>query len=107
MVLHHSNQALTLMPSPEIPSQEAQAGFLVSEISAKHLAVLQVKVIYSRSYSAVLSVAERALAVSHKVPEERTLRHVSMSHFWTLAKEQLVVSISTLFQRVQRVVVLA
>lgn len=77
------------MPSLEILSQGAQA-FPVLETSAKHLAELQVKVIYSRNCSVVPSVAELALG-SAKIAEERTLKHASTSHFWMPAKEQRVV----------------
>jgi hypothetical protein len=88
MVLRHSNQALTLMPSLEIHFQEVQADLVVLETSARHLAEVQVKAIYSRSCLAVPSGVELAPG-SAKVQEEQTLRHASTFRFWMPAKEQL------------------
>jgi hypothetical protein len=88
MALRRNNQALTLMPLLEIHLQEVQAGSVVLEISARHLADIQVKAIYSRSCSAVPSGVSLAPG-SAKVQEEQTLRHASTSRFWTPAKERL------------------
>jgi hypothetical protein len=88
MALRRSNQALTLMPLLEIHLPEVQADLVVLETSARHLAEVQVKAIYSRSCSAAPLEVELAPG-SAKVQEEQTLRHASTSRFWTPAKEQL------------------
>lgn len=88
MALRRNNQALTLMPLLEIHLQEVQTGLVVLETSARHLAEIQLKAIFSRSCSAVPSGVELAPG-SAKMQEEQTLKHASTSRFWTPAKEQL------------------